>query len=261
MPQRLRFLDASEWQGRPPWAPILALGYFGAIVKAGEHEHEDPSFLFNAAQLDKAGARLRGAYYFGHPGEDPVDAARWFLGTAARRGIKPTTPGTVYVLDLETADGRSPAEVDSWASSFLGELHRLGAHPGRTMLYTDVGFADSRAGSFDLVRRLGVPLWIADVGVPAPRLPRGWERWTAWQFSWTDHPRPGLTADESFLAGTEADVLAWLGYPRHAAPELTHHVPASDLPAGTSVTVRDPAAWSPWYSELLAWLKAHKVKP
>ena len=127
MPQRLRVLDASEWQGRPPWAPILALGYFGAIVKAGEHEHEDPSFLFNAAQLDKAGARLRGAYYFGHPGEDPVDAARWFLGTAARRGIKPTTPGTVYVLDLETADGRSPAEVDSWAPSFLGELHRLGA--------------------------------------------------------------------------------------------------------------------------------------
>jgi GH25 family lysozyme M1 (1,4-beta-N-acetylmuramidase) len=103
--------DVSNYQPRHDWATSGA--DFG-IVKASEGlDYKDPTFARHWKELDKHKV-VRGAYHFGHPANDPVAEADYFL--AAVNG-QPAKPGDLLALDLETSDGQSTAHVNAWASS------------------------------------------------------------------------------------------------------------------------------------------------
>jgi Glycosyl hydrolases family 25 len=121
------------------------------------------------------GGRLRGAYHFCHPANDPVVEATHFLAEVEDR----LAPGDLVVLDFETADGMSPAHCAAWAKTWLQHVQ---ARTGRVpLVYTFLSFANEGycAGLG------GFPLWVADPSSPRgkPRVPPPWKDWVLHQYA------------------------------------------------------------------------------
>ena len=94
-----------------------------------------------------------GRLFFGHPSVSAAETVSFFIGELHKLGLEDSDG---VALDLETSDGKTPAEVDAWALAVLEELARkLDRKP---LLYTFLSFAQggncARLGHF--------PLWIAD---------------------------------------------------------------------------------------------------
>lgn len=159
-------VDISDYQAAIP------RGQGFVIVKATEGlTWNGTKFLPWWAQLE---GKLRGAYHFGHPNNDPLAEARHFV-----RVVKPVLkPGDVVVLDHEAVEG-PPAHAASWARLWLRFVaDALGRRP---MVYTYLSFAQQgRCAGLG-----GYPLWIADPSRPAglPRVPEPWSTWTMHQYS------------------------------------------------------------------------------
>jgi lysozyme len=118
------------------------------------------------------------------------------------------------VLDLETLDGQSPAEVLQWTLAFLSEADALFGR--QTMVYTDTGFwqaLQALPGCQVLASR---PLWLAaysaDPHVPPPWAPLS--SWTFWQYSDGStnggSPVAGVAGavDQNWFAGSVAQLAA-----------------------------------------------------
>jgi lysozyme len=86
-------------------------------------------------------------------------------------------------LHLETNDKHlSPAEVELWISTFLSVMNSLGRK--NIMLYSNRGFFDSHLTAKHPFGNL--PLWHSQSNASTiPHLPRGWNKYTIWQFSET----------------------------------------------------------------------------
>ena len=115
-----------------------------------------------------------GAYHFARP--DPGDAqseARFFLAnTDIRAG------DMLPMLDLESLEGMSLAEVTRWTGRWVDtvtrDLRRRGL-VGKPIIYTP----------FDLGNGFGCLLWVARYSddFRAPKIPKPWQRATIWQHS------------------------------------------------------------------------------
>ncbi len=179
-------LDISNWQGAVNWnAMVQAGGLQFCFVKATEGTtYRDPQFSRNWSAMRAAGSWCyRGAYHFGHPGQNAVTQAQFFHNT-----VRPTRGDFQLALDLEVTDGRTPAQVWSWVQAFNAEIRRL---TGRScIVYTSPSFWTSRVGN--PTSNLDMALWIAHWGVSRPTVPRAWSTWTFWQ--WTSSGAwPGTT--------------------------------------------------------------------
>ena len=119
--------------------------------------------------------KLRGAYHFGHPGNDAVAEADHFVTEVGYR----LTPGDLVVLDFETNDGLGAAHCAAWAATWLARVRtRIGLDP---VVYTFLSFAwDGNCAGLG-----GYALWIADPSSPAgkPRVPAPWKNWALHQYS------------------------------------------------------------------------------
>jgi lysozyme len=167
--------DVSNYQPTHDWA---ASGAKYGIVKATEGtDFRDRAFARHWAEMAKQNM-VRGAYHYGHPANDPVAEADFFLSVVNKQ---PARSGDLLVLDLETTDGKSVAQVNAWAKKWL---ERVRAKTGITPLfYSGWNFA-SRYG-----QGLGqYPLWVAHYskarGTVMPPAP--WKTWTIHQY--TDSP-------------------------------------------------------------------------
>jgi len=72
---------------------------------------------------------VRKVYHYGHPANDPAAEADWFLNVwiAAATVLEPTD---LFVLDLETGDGKTQAQVNAWAKAWAAQvLTRIGRKP------------------------------------------------------------------------------------------------------------------------------------
>ena len=63
---------------------------------------------------------VRLAYHYGHPTSDPSDAAALFLEYV--HNLEPTD---LLVLDLETGDGLTQAQVNAWAKAWAAAVKAL----------------------------------------------------------------------------------------------------------------------------------------
>ncbi|PZG23647.1 hypothetical protein C1I98_36125 [Spongiactinospora gelatinilytica] len=187
--------DVSGYQADHDWAASPA--GFG-IVKATEGlTFTDRSFARHWQQLDAKGI-VRGAYHYGHPGNDPVAEAEHFLSVVNAR---PAKGGDLLVLDLETTDGRSAAEVNAWAKTWLSHVKsKTGTAP---LLYSGWNFADTYGAGL-----AEYPLWVAHYGKDkgAVTAPADWKSWAIHQYSDTpiDQNVSALTPDRLRSLGRPA---------------------------------------------------------
>jgi lysozyme len=167
--------DVSGYESNYDWSDSPAK--FG-IVKATEGlTFRDPSFARQRQELEKKGT-VRGAYHYGHPGDDPVAEADHFLSVV---NAQPVKAGDLLVLDLETTDGESIAHVNTWAKRWLAYVKaKTGVTP---MFYSSWDFADTYGHGL-----ADYPLWVAYYGKAKGdvRPPADWKTWTIHQY--TDTP-------------------------------------------------------------------------
>ncbi|MGW4403118.1 glycoside hydrolase family 25 protein [Nonomuraea sp. NPDC004702] len=164
--------DVSHYQPDHDWA---ASGAAFGIVKATEGATRvDASFARHWADLGAKG-KVRGAYHYGHPSNDPIAEADHFLSVVDRQ---PAAKGDLLALDLETADGRSVTEVNAWAKKWLAHVQaRTGVTP---LFYSGWNFADEYGHGLQQY-----PLWVARYGKGPGQVtaPADWKTWTIHQYA------------------------------------------------------------------------------
>ncbi|WP_336205201.1 glycoside hydrolase family 25 protein [Nonomuraea sp. LPB2021202275-12-8] len=167
--------DVSNFQPQHNWATSGA--DFG-IVKASEGlTFKDSTFARHWKELDKHNV-VRGAYHFGHPSNDPVAEADFFLSAV---NSQPAKSGDLLALDLETSDGQSTAHVNAWAKKWLERVQaKTGVKP---LFYSGYTFADQYGKGLS-----EYPLWVAHYGKAKGTVstPADWKSWTIHQYS--DNP-------------------------------------------------------------------------
>lgn len=172
--QQVQGIDVSHYQGTVDWNEVRQSGHAFAFAKATQGlTVTDPEFTANWSGMQSAGI-LRGAYHFYEPGDDPTQQADFFLSVAQ------IEPGDLPpVLDIEATGGQSAQTIIQGIQTWLETVEKgAGVTP---ILYTSPGFwnglGTTAFGHY--------PLWVAQYGVTAPKLPSGWSRWTFWQSSQT----------------------------------------------------------------------------
>ena len=183
--------DVSKWQhagGSIDWNAVAASGVSFTFVKATEGAdgavppYTNPYFAGDFAAAGSAGL-YRGAYHMARPAlplTTAGDQARQFVATTGTmHGALDLPP----VLDMEHAGGLSPADLTTWAATWLSTVRQLtGRMP---MIYTSPNFWATALGNTTSLNSYF--LWIArwtDAPDPLP-LPGGWTSWTFWQYTST----------------------------------------------------------------------------
>jgi len=169
-------IDVSTYDRGVDWGDGK-LGF--GIAKATEgNTFDDSTFTDNWAKIRESGL-VRGAYHYGHPKNDPVKEADHFLSTVTKAGLQ---PGDLLILDLETTDGRSEKQVNTWAKSWLGHVYqKTGVKP---FFYSSWSFAQENGSGLG-----DYPLWVAHYGKDAGKVtaPSPWKQWEIHQYEATDH--------------------------------------------------------------------------
>ena len=167
--------DVSGYESDYDWSASPA--EFGFVKATEGLSFRDPAFVRQWHQLSRKGI-VRGAYHYGHPGNDPVAEADHFLSVM---NAQPAKHGDLLVLDLETTDGRSIADVNTWAKTWLSYVKaKTGVTP---MFYSSWDFANTYGYGL-----AGYPLWVAYYGRAKGDVtpPADWKTWTIHQY--TDTP-------------------------------------------------------------------------
>lgn len=174
--ERVHGVDVSTYDRNFDWGgDDLEFG----IAKATEGtSRTDVTFTDNWTKIRQNGL-VRGAYHYGHPGNDPVREADHFLDVVRKGGLQ---NGDLLMLDLETTDGRSPDQVNAWAKRWLERVQsQTGVKP---FFYSSWYFAQEHGDGLG-----DYPLWVAHYGKKPGdlRAPAPWKQWTLHQYASTDH--------------------------------------------------------------------------
>ncbi|MEZ5331906.1 MAG: GH25 family lysozyme [Thermoanaerobaculia bacterium] len=164
-------LDVSYHSGRVDWTAAKASGHtFGLTLATAGVDFRDPLLSAHWEGMRQAGL-VRGAYHYFVADDDPADQARHFLSHVALE------PGDlVPVIDIESLGTNPHHDLPQRLQAFIAEIeNHLGVQP---IIYTGPTFWDQH-GSADFG---DYPLWIAEYGVEAPRIPTGWTSWHLWQW-------------------------------------------------------------------------------
>jgi TolB protein len=177
-----RGIDASHWQGTVDWQEVAESGIRFVFLKASEGvSYVDNTYETNRTEANAAGI-LTTAYHFAQPDTSKKDArkeADHFVDSAALR-----SGDLVPVLDLETANGLTPEQLQDWTFAWLEEVEaRIGVKP---MIYTGPWFWETKMADTTAFADAGYELlWIANWFVADPEVPGanwGGHGWTFWQY-------------------------------------------------------------------------------
>lgn len=175
-------IDVSHWNNKIRWPKVAASGIQFVIAKATEGTgFEDPAYLRNRTGAKAAGVVFT-AYEFADPDtgrRDAIQDADHFLKVA-----KLTSDDMVPVLDLETTDGLSDAELLKWTNAWCDRVEAtLGVRP---MIYTSPSFWKERLSDSPALAIAGSRLWIAHWFAAQPTVPaNNWSDtgYAIWQWS------------------------------------------------------------------------------
>jgi lysozyme len=179
-------IDVSYWDAGIDWPKVRATGQRFVFVKATEGDsYADPTFDDNWRGAKPAGL-LRGAYHFFRSNVDPKKQATKFIDYVKSMQDDGELPP---VLDLETPDGQTKEKIISRAKAWLDLVEA--AFGRKPIIYSGQFFLQdhfSEAGGGPPAWAKDYPLWIAQypniyVEGSQPLLPRGWFKWTFWQYS------------------------------------------------------------------------------
>jgi LysM repeat protein len=185
------------------------------MVKATEADHyQDPTFDDNWFGAKPAGL-LRGAYHFFRCNVDPKKQADYFISYVKSFQDNSELPPA---LDLETTDGQKKDKITPAVKIWLDRVEA--AFGRKPMIYSSYSFLQdnfSEAGGGPPSWAKDYPLWLAMypyhyVDGMSPSLPRGWFKWTFWQYSKTGKVN-GINADVDMdlFNGTLQDLYQFAG--------------------------------------------------
>lgn len=221
-------IDVSHYQGVVDWQAVKAANIGYAFAKASEGEAIVDSQFDANWQGMKAAGLLRGAYHFFDSSVDPVAQAKNFLNAVGSLAASDLPP----VLDIEIF--RGPFGNSSLANNVLTWLNNVQDACGRTpIIYTGPSFWDKymtdQFGSY--------PLWVAEYGVAAPRIPVGWTNWTFWQ-STEAATVAGVhgSVDSDVFTGSTDDLLAFVQGSAGGASGGTNGSAIASAPATTTTS-------------------------
>ena len=166
-------IDVSHHQQRIDWDQVAADGVEFAFIRVSDGLFEDREFERNWAEARRVGV-IRGVYQYFRSSRDVAAQVDLLL-----RKIGPLLPGDLPpVIDIETVDGASDAEVRAAVEEWLALLTDA---TGRTpIVYTYPYFIFDHVRLPDLG---GYPLWIAHYGPRCPETPPPWDDWLFHQTS------------------------------------------------------------------------------
>ena len=177
-------IDVSHYQEEVAWFAVAQSGVKFAFAKATEgNTWVDSQFARNWARIQEVGL-FRGAYHYGHPGQDPEVQAVHFASVVGPLGFRDLPPA----LDLEESDRQSPGQVLEWARAFVTKAEALFGR--RLIVYTGQFWRGPMNDPDDPFFRER-PLWFAAYR-PSPDVPASWSKWTFWQYSDGTHNSPIL---------------------------------------------------------------------
>jgi len=219
-------MDVSSYDTVTDWAAAKASGIDFAFVRVSDGtQYPDPMFstYWPAA---RAAGMLRGAYQYYRPEEDPIAQADLLLAAAGT-----PQPGDLPpVLDLEVADGLTPAEVVTSAQQWVDHVTTAIGRP--PIIYAGLYSWPTLTGGANLTSS---PLWIAQWSTEAcPDIPDPWTQWQFWQDTATGSAA-GVTGDALDLDVFNGDLDALDGFASGAA------APCGTIPAsGGMIDNGDP---------------------
>ena len=179
-------IDVSYWDAGIDWPKVRATGQRFVFAKASEGDsYADPTFDDNWRGAKSAGL-LRGAYHFFRSNVDPKKQATKFIDYVKSMN---DDGELAPVLDLETNDGQTKDKVISRAKAWLDLVEA--AFGRKPIIYSGQYFLQdylSEAGGGPPAWTKDYALWLAQypnnfVEGSQPYLPRGWYKWTFWQYS------------------------------------------------------------------------------
>jgi len=179
-------IDVSYWNAGIDWPKVRATGQRFVFAKATEGDtYSDPSFAANWSGAKSAGL-LRGAYHFFRCNVDAKKQATRFINYVKSVNDDGELPP---VLDLESNDGQKKDKVIERAKAWLDLVEA--AFGKKPIIYSGQYFLQdylSEAGGGPPAWAKDYPLWLAQypnnyVEGSQPSLPRGWFKWTFWQYS------------------------------------------------------------------------------
>jgi lysozyme len=179
-------IDVSYWDSGIDWPKVRATGQRFMFAKATEGDfYADPTFAANWSGAKAAGL-LRGAYHFFRCNVDPKKQATKFIEYVKSVKDNGELPP---VLDLETPDGQTKEKIVARAKTWLDLVEA--AFGKKPIIYSGQYFLQdylSEAGGGPPAWAKDYPLWLAQypnnyVEGSQPYLPRGWFKWTFWQYS------------------------------------------------------------------------------
>jgi lysozyme len=179
-------IDVSYWDAGIDWPKVRATGQRYVFVKATEGDfYADPTFDDNWRGAKPAGL-LRGAYHFFRCNVDPKKQATKFIDYVKSMNDDGELPP---VLDLESNDGQTKDKILSRVKTWIDLVEA--AFGRKPIIYSGQFFLQdylSEAGGGPPAWTKDYPLWLAQypnnyVEGSQPYLPRGWYKWTFWQYS------------------------------------------------------------------------------
>jgi GH25 family lysozyme M1 (1,4-beta-N-acetylmuramidase) len=174
-------IDVSYYQGDITWSRVAKSDVQFAFIRVYDGTQIfDEKFVANWNGARRSGV-ARGAYQFFRPEQSPVDQADLLIAALKKYGAGELPPA----LDLETTGSLPLDVVVQRAKIWIDRVRSaLGVEP---ILYTNPGMWRFRP----LVEFATQPLWLAHYTSACPELPRGFVRWSYWQF--TENGRiPGI---------------------------------------------------------------------
>ncbi|MCW2973577.1 MAG: glycoside hydrolase family 25 [Thermoleophilia bacterium] len=176
---KVKAIDVSKWQGDIDWPKVAATGVQVAYIKATEGtDYTNANYAKDRAAANANGITI-GAYDFAQPGTaGGVEAnaraeAEHFLAEA-----KVQKGDMAPVLDLESANGLSKADISAWASTWADTVKAAtGVQP---TMYVSPSFADAH---LDPAAASKFNLWVAHWDTDNPRVPSGFDGWKVHQYT------------------------------------------------------------------------------
>jgi lysozyme len=179
-------IDVSYWNAGIDWPKVRATGQRYVFVKASEADYyRDSTFDDNWLGAKSAGL-LRGAYHFFRCNVDAKKQADSFINYVKSFNDDGELPPA---LDLETSDGQKKEKILPAVKVWLDRVEA--AFGKKPIIYSGQYFLQDylvEAGGGPPSWAKDYPLWLSQypniyVEGSQPFLPRGWFKWTIWQYS------------------------------------------------------------------------------
>ena len=201
-PLRVRGIDVSYYQGTIDWPAVAATDIRFAVVRLSDGVGtRDSQFVRNWQESSRAGL-IRGFYQYFRASAGGAAQAQLAVERLAEAGGFQSSD-LPPVLDIETLDGRTAAQVAAEATIWVAAMREAtGKEP---IIYTGAYFWDDNGLPDSLNTQ---PLWTANYTTnPCPWTSDSWGNWTLWQYSDTGTVS-GIAGpvDLDYFAGTLDDL-------------------------------------------------------